>query len=49
MGDLEMQKQKHDEQREISMIDAKETLKNLVTDLVRRSWNATKHMEKCRR
>ena len=34
---------------EISIIDAKETLKNLVTDLVRRSWNATKHMEKRRR
>ena len=34
---------------EISIIDAKETLKNLVTDLVRRNWNATKHMEKRRR
>ena len=34
---------------EISTIEAKETLKNLVTDLVRRSWNATKYMEKRRK
>ena len=34
---------------EISTIEAKETLKNLVTDLVRRSWNMTKYKEKCRK
>ena len=33
--------------KEITTIKAKETLKHLVTDLVRRSWNAMKYMEKC--
>ena len=34
---------------EITTTEAKETLKHLVTDLVRRSWNATKYMEKRRK
>ena len=35
--------------KEITMTEAKETLKHLVTDLVRRSWNAMKYMEKRRK
>ena len=34
---------------EITTIKAEETLKHLVMDLVRRSWNTTKYMEKHRK
>src|SRR5882757_8688665 len=35
--------------QEITTIEARETLKNLIADLVRKSWNATKFMEEGRR
>ena len=35
--------------QEVTTIKAKETLKSLVSDLVRKSWNATKFMESRRR
>jgi len=35
--------------QEVTMIKARETLKNLITDLVRKSWNATRFMEDSRR
>ena len=35
--------------QEVMMIEARETLKNLITDLVRESWNATRFMEDGRR
>ena len=35
--------------QEVTTIEARETLKNLISDLVRRSWNATRYMEGGRR
>jgi len=35
--------------QEVTTIEARETLKNLITDLVRKSWNATRFMEDGRR